>query len=157
MKPQRRQFLHLAAGAAAFPAVSRIARAQAQSTVKIGALLPMTGPQQPTGVQVAAGMRLYMAQHGDTVGGKKVQVLFKDDGGVADNSKRLAQEMIGDRSAVACAPLVVHARLSGAGALCRLRATFAHPNAHPQTNYAAVVAGTIIKETIVLIVFSLMH
>ena len=68
--------------------------AQAQSTVKIGTLLPMTGPQQSTGVQITAAIRLYMAQHGDTVAGKKVQVIVKDDGAIADNSKRLAQELI---------------------------------------------------------------
>jgi branched-chain amino acid transport system substrate-binding protein len=68
--------------------------AQAQTTVKIGALLPMTGPQQSTGVQISAAMRLYMAQHGDTVAGKKIQVTVKDDGAIADNSKRLAQELI---------------------------------------------------------------
>ena len=68
--------------------------AQAQSTVKIGVLLPMTGPQQSTGVQITAAMRLYMAQHGDTVAGKKIQVIAKDDGAIADNSKRLAQELI---------------------------------------------------------------
>ena len=39
----------------------------------------MTGPQQSTGVQVAAGMRLYMAQHGNTVAGKKIQLIVKDD------------------------------------------------------------------------------
>ena len=55
MKFPRRQFLQLVAGAAALPVASRIGRAQVQSTVKIGALLPMTGPQQSTGVQVAAG------------------------------------------------------------------------------------------------------
>src|SRR5215831_6939930 len=70
------------------------APAQAQSTVKIGVLLPMTGPQQSTGVQITAAMRLYMAQHGETVAGKKIQVIAKDDGAVADNSKRLAQELI---------------------------------------------------------------
>jgi branched-chain amino acid transport system substrate-binding protein len=70
------------------------ASAQAQSTVKIGALLPMTGPQQSTGVQINAAMRLYMAKHGDTVAGKKIQVIVKDDGAIADNSKRLAQELI---------------------------------------------------------------
>jgi branched-chain amino acid transport system substrate-binding protein len=83
----------LAAGAAAafgFAAAS----AQAQSTVKIGALLPMTGQQQSTGVQIAAAIRLYMAQHGDTVAGRKIQVVFKDDGAVAETSKRLAQELI---------------------------------------------------------------
>ena len=40
------------------------ASAQAQSTVKVGALLPMTGQQQSTGVQIAAAIRLYMAQNG---------------------------------------------------------------------------------------------
>jgi len=80
----------IAAATLALAAVS----AQAQSTVKIGALLPMTGPQQSTGVQISAAMRLYMAQHGDTVAGKKVQVIVKDDGAIADNSKRLAQELI---------------------------------------------------------------
>src|SRR5258708_11475347 len=71
-----------------------VASAQAQSPVKIGALRPMTGQQQSTGVQIAAAIRLYMAQNGDTVAGKKIQVLFKDDGAVPDNSKRLAQELI---------------------------------------------------------------
>src|ERR1700759_5630456 len=68
--------------------------AQAQSTVKIGALLPMTGPQQSTGVQISAAMRLYMAQHGDAVAGKKIEIITRDDGAVAENSKRLAQELI---------------------------------------------------------------
>ena len=75
-------------------ALGLAAPAQAQQTVKIGALLPMTGPQQSTGVQIAAAIRLYMAQHGDTAAGKKIQVVTKDDGAIADNSKRLAQEMI---------------------------------------------------------------
>jgi branched-chain amino acid transport system substrate-binding protein len=67
---------------------------QAQSTVKIGALLPMTGQQQSTGVEIAAAIRLYMAQNGDTVAGKKIEVLIKDDAAVPDNTKRLAQELI---------------------------------------------------------------
>jgi branched-chain amino acid transport system substrate-binding protein len=68
--------------------------AQAQSTVKIGTLLPMTGPQQSTGVQITAAMRLYQALHGDTVAGKKVEIVLRDDGAISDNSKRLAQELI---------------------------------------------------------------
>ena len=70
------------------------ASAQAQGTVKIGALLPMTGQQQSTGVQIANAIHLYMAQNGDTVAGKKIQVIIKDDGASPDNSKRLAQELI---------------------------------------------------------------
>ena len=86
-----RKIIATTIAAAAF---SFAASAQAQSPVKIGVLLPMTGPQQSTGVQVTAAIRLYMAQHGDTVAGKKIQVITKDDGAIADNSKRLAQELI---------------------------------------------------------------
>src|SRR5262249_48675794 len=68
--------------------------AQAQGTLKGGALLPMTGHQPSPGEQIAAAIRLYMAQNGDTVAGKKIEVIFKDDGAVPDNSKRLAQELI---------------------------------------------------------------
>jgi branched-chain amino acid transport system substrate-binding protein len=82
------------AGLAAAALSVTLAGAQAQGTVKIGVLLPMTGPQQSTGVQIAAAMRLYMARHGDTVAGKKVELIVRDDGAVAENSKRLAQELI---------------------------------------------------------------
>jgi branched-chain amino acid transport system substrate-binding protein len=82
------------AGVAAAALSLTAASAQAQSTVKIGALLPMTGPQQSTGVQISNAIRLYMAQNGDTVAGKKIQLIIKDDGASPDNSKRLAQELI---------------------------------------------------------------
>lgn len=68
--------------------------AYAQETVKIGLILPLTGPFTPTGRQIEAGAKLYMQQHGDTVAGKKIQLMVKDDGNVADATKRLAQEMI---------------------------------------------------------------
>ena len=96
---------------------------QAQSTIKIGALLPMTGPQQSTSVQIAAAVRLYMAQHGDTVAGKKIEVIFRDDGAVAENTKRLAQELIVNQkvnfivgfgvtpTAFAVAPLATEAKI----------------------------------------------
>src|SRR5215468_1945177 len=97
--------------------------AQAQSTVKIGVLLPMTGPQQSTGVQITAAMRLYMAQNGDTVAGKKIEIITRDDGAVAENSKRLAQELIVNQkvnfvvgfgvtpTAFAVAPLATEAKI----------------------------------------------
>jgi branched-chain amino acid transport system substrate-binding protein len=68
--------------------------ALAQETVKIGFILPMTGQQQSTGKQISAAVKLFMQQNGDTVGGKKVELIIKDDGAVPDNSKRLAQELI---------------------------------------------------------------
>lgn len=68
-------------------------RAQ-QEPIKIGLVLPMTGTFASTGRQVDAAVRLYMAQNGATVAGRKVEVLLRDDAGVADNTRRLAQELI---------------------------------------------------------------
>jgi branched-chain amino acid transport system substrate-binding protein len=68
--------------------------AYAQETVKIGFILPMTGQQQSTGKQEAAAIKLYMAQHGDMVAGKKVELIIRDDAAVPDNTKRIAQELI---------------------------------------------------------------
>ena len=69
-------------------------RAAAQDTVKIGLVLPMTGVLGPAGQETAAGAKLYMAQHGDTVAGKKIEVIIRDDASVPDNGKRIAQEMV---------------------------------------------------------------
>ena len=68
--------------------------ALAQEVVKVGLILPLTGPFTPTGRQIEAGARLYMQQHGDTVAGKKIQLIVKDDGNVADATRRIAQELI---------------------------------------------------------------
>jgi branched-chain amino acid transport system substrate-binding protein len=66
----------------------------AQDTVKIGLVVAMTGPQASTGKQIKAAVDLYMKQHGDTVAGKKIQVILRDSGSVPDNTKRLTQELI---------------------------------------------------------------
>ena len=66
----------------------------AQETLRIGLILPMTGAFASTGRQIEAAARLYMQQNGVTVAGKKVQLVLKDDTGVADLTKRLAQELI---------------------------------------------------------------
>ena len=46
------------------------------------------------GRQAWAGARLYMQHHGNMVAGKKIEVIMRDDGGVADNARRIVQEMI---------------------------------------------------------------
>ena len=97
--------------------------ASAQETVKVGLILPMTGGQASTGKQIDAAVRLYMQQHGDTVAGRKIEVILKDDGTVPDNTKRLAQELIVNDhvsfiagfgitpSALAAAPLATEAKV----------------------------------------------
>lgn len=66
----------------------------AQEAIKIGLILPMTGPFASTGKQIAAAAKLYADQQNNTVAGKKVEILLKDDTGVADVTKRIAQELI---------------------------------------------------------------
>src|SRR5215475_14136908 len=68
--------------------------AHAEDVVKIGLIVPMSGPFASTGRQIDAAVKLYMAQHGDTVAGKKIQIILKDDTNVPDTTKRLAQELI---------------------------------------------------------------
>ncbi|HEX3503682.1 MAG TPA: ABC transporter substrate-binding protein [Xanthobacteraceae bacterium] len=83
----------LLAASAATALAAAVSAAQAED-IKIGLILPMTGQQQSTGKQEAAGAKLYMQQNGDTVAGKKIELIIKDDGAVPDNSKRIAQDLI---------------------------------------------------------------
>ena len=70
-------------------------RAIGQETVKIGVILPYSGPFADAGNQLDAGIKLYIEQHGDEVAGKKVEIIRKDTGGPApDVAKRLAQELV---------------------------------------------------------------
>ena len=89
---QKRLFFHATAlaicGLAATNAIAQ------SNTFKIGLILPMTGQQASTGRQIEAAAKLYMAQNGDTVAGKKVELIVKDDTSVPDVTKRLAQELI---------------------------------------------------------------
>jgi branched-chain amino acid transport system substrate-binding protein len=69
--------------------------ARAQQTIKIGVILPFSGQFADTGIELDNGIKLYMQQHGDTVAGKKIEVIRKDVGGIAPEvAKRLAQELV---------------------------------------------------------------
>ena len=67
---------------------------QAQEAFKIGLILPMTGQQATTGKQIEAAARLFIAQNGDKVAGRKIELIIKDDGGIPDAAKRIAQELV---------------------------------------------------------------
>jgi branched-chain amino acid transport system substrate-binding protein len=54
----------------------------------------MTGQQASTGRQIEAAAKLYMAQHGDTVAGRKIELIVKDDTSIPDVTKRIAQELV---------------------------------------------------------------
>jgi branched-chain amino acid transport system substrate-binding protein len=68
--------------------------AAAADVVKIGVILPMTGPFASTGRQVQAGIKAYVALNGTSVAGKTIELVLRDDGGVADQTRRIAQELV---------------------------------------------------------------
>ncbi len=96
--------------------------AAAETPLKIGISMPLTGAGfNAVGRQLQAALKFYMQQHGDTVAGRQIQITIRDDGGVADNARRLIQEMIVDQkvdllgigitpTALAIAPLVTESK-----------------------------------------------
>ncbi|MGQ2908194.1 MAG: ABC transporter substrate-binding protein [Aliihoeflea sp.] len=67
----------------------------AQETVKIGVILPYSGPFADAANQLQAGIDLYIAKHGNEVAGKTIELVKKDTGGPApDVAQRLAQELV---------------------------------------------------------------
>jgi branched-chain amino acid transport system substrate-binding protein len=89
----------------------------------MGISIPMTGAGfNAVGRQLAAAIKLYVEQHGDAVAGRKIGVILRDDAGVADNARRIVQEMIVNEkvgligigitpTSLAIAPLVTEARI----------------------------------------------
>ncbi len=90
---QRRQLL-LGAAALSAGALPNVATAAAEP-LKVGLIVPMSGPFASTGRQIEAAVKLFMRQNGASVAGRQIEIILKDDGGVApDVTKRLAQELV---------------------------------------------------------------
>ena len=86
---------HILLGAAALSAGVLPAVAAAAEPLKVGLIVPMSGPFASTGRQIEAAVKLFMQQNGATVAGRQIEIILKDDGGVApDVTKRLAQELV---------------------------------------------------------------
>jgi branched-chain amino acid transport system substrate-binding protein len=94
----------------------------AQEPLKIGLIHSMTGAFNTVGKAAVNGARLYVQQHGDTVAGRRIQLIVKDDGTSPEAAKRLAQELIvNDKveiigagitpTALTIAPLVTEAKI----------------------------------------------
>jgi branched-chain amino acid transport system substrate-binding protein len=82
-------------GVAIATLMSAGAGAQAQDTIKVGVISAYTGQFADTSTQIDNGIKLYMKQKGDTVAGKKIEIIRKDTGGPnPDVAKRLAQELV---------------------------------------------------------------
>jgi branched-chain amino acid transport system substrate-binding protein len=81
--------------ASALAVLLGVSAAHAQGSIKIGVILPYSGQFADTATQIDNGIKLYMKQNGDSIAGKKIEVIRKDVGGIApDVAKRLAQELV---------------------------------------------------------------
>ena len=112
-------------GVAAIASAGVLVRnAGAQEVLKMGISIPMTGAGfNAVGRQLAAAIKLYVQQHGEVVAGRKIEIIVRDDGGIADNARRIVQEMIVNEkvgligigitpTSLAIAPLVTEAKIS---------------------------------------------
>ena len=112
-------------GAAAGAAVALVGgRAGAEDVLKMGISIPLTGAGfNAVGRQLAAAIKLYVQQRGNVVAGRKLQLTIRDDGGVADNARRIIQDMIVNEKvgligigttpcSLAIAPLVTEAKIA---------------------------------------------
>jgi branched-chain amino acid transport system substrate-binding protein len=67
---------------------------QAQ-TIKVGIIAPMTGGSADWGVQFQNCIQLFQSQNGDSVSGRKVEVIYRDTGGANPSlAKKHAEELI---------------------------------------------------------------
>ena len=81
-------------GIATLAALGMAAAADAADPIKIGVIIPMTGPFQSNGKQIEAAINAYTKAKGDTVAGRKIEFILRDDRGAPDNANRFAQELI---------------------------------------------------------------
>src|SRR5499427_9551315 len=82
----------LAAGLSALALVAL--PAFAQQPLKIGLVMAYSGQFADASSQMDNAVKLYAQKHGDTVAGRKIEFIRRDTGGVPDNAKRLAQELV---------------------------------------------------------------
>ena len=66
----------------------------AQDAVKVGIVAPFTGPFAAYGKMFEAGAKAWQKLHGDTVAGRKIDLIIKDTGAAPDAAKRHAQELV---------------------------------------------------------------
>jgi branched-chain amino acid transport system substrate-binding protein len=88
------RFLSVIAAAATLSAGAAMA-APSPGPFKIGVVMTYSGPFSTYGHQADIGIQTYIKEHGDTIAGRKLEIVRKDDTGLApDVAKRDAQALI---------------------------------------------------------------
>ncbi len=68
---------------------------RAAEPLRIGLVLPLSGTFTDYGRQMQNGIAVWTKQHGDTIEGRRIEFVVKDDGGIApEKAKKAAQELI---------------------------------------------------------------
>ena len=77
------------------PATAGASTGASGGTIKLGLVASFSGPFADVGKQIQNGIKAYMKQNGDTVAGKKIEILTRDTTGPApDVAKRVSQELV---------------------------------------------------------------
>lgn len=100
------------AGAAAAGALDRLrpaVYAQTSPALRIGFLADVTGTVAASGKDMLDGFQFYLAQHGNKLGGRDVDVIIEDCGGVPANALTKSRKLIEqDRVHLLTAPLLAN-------------------------------------------------
>jgi branched-chain amino acid transport system substrate-binding protein len=89
----RRLLLTMAIAGCVLPAIS--AGASAQEKLKIGIISDFTGPFANVGIRLRYGIETYLAEHGPKVGGREVELIYRDVGnGSPAAAKQIAEELV---------------------------------------------------------------
>ncbi len=71
------------------------AAARGDEAIKVGLIAPFSGPFADYGKEMQTGIQAYQKVHGDTVAGKRIQIIVRDTTGpVPEVARRLAQELV---------------------------------------------------------------
>src|SRR5258706_9989483 len=90
----KRRLFYAIAGGVGLLVAGGVPGANAQETIKIGVVGPFTGPFATTGIAFKQGIEAYLAIHGATAGGRKVEVLYRDSTANPALAKSLTEELL---------------------------------------------------------------
>ena len=93
MSLDRRSFIQGTAAAGLTLAAPSILRAQTNEPIRIGLLTVKTGPLASGGIDMELGLKQWLAENNNMMGGRKVELTVADTGGVPANTKTKISEL----------------------------------------------------------------
>lgn len=95
MTMNRRRFISAIGTAGATLAAPSLSFAQkADDPLRLGLLTAKTGPLASGGLDMERGLRIYLAEKGQKLGGRKVELFVADTGGIPSAARTKTQELV---------------------------------------------------------------